>query len=170
MLEAQCYINKNIMGEHARFLSCLPRDKSDEVYPEIRDLPEFTHKVLGWEAEDLKQVPQRVALTGDMASLEVVLPQYHETLRPTHAVPVFRPKEDENPWMMLIQELATRDRSGRCGRSGQQPALERGAARQVRAATAGDTGSHRFAVERSAVAVGVFTARRKQRARDVQRR
>ena len=107
MLEAQCYINKNIMGEHARFLSCLPRDKSDEVYPEIRDLPEFTHKVLGWEAEDLKQVPQRVALTGDMASLEVVLPQYHETLRPTHAVPVFRPKEDENPWMMLIQELAT---------------------------------------------------------------
>ena len=26
MLEAQCYVNKNIMGEHSRFLSCLPRD------------------------------------------------------------------------------------------------------------------------------------------------
>ncbi len=26
MLEAQCYVNKNIMGEHARFLSCLPGD------------------------------------------------------------------------------------------------------------------------------------------------
>ena len=107
MLEGQCYVNKNIMGEHARFLSCLPRDKSNEVIPELRDLPEFTRKVLGWEAEDLKEVPQRVALTGDMASLEVVLPQYHETLRPTHAVPAFRPKEDENLWMMLIQELAT---------------------------------------------------------------
>ena len=107
MLEAQCYVNKNIMGQHARFLSCLPRDKSDEVTPEIRDLPEFTQKVLGWEADDLKEVPQRVALTGGMASLEVVLPQYHETLRPTHAVPVFRPEKDQNPWMMLIQELAT---------------------------------------------------------------
>ncbi|MDA1055113.1 MAG: hypothetical protein O3C40_32220 [Planctomycetota bacterium] len=117
MLEAQCYVNKNIMGEHARFLSCLPRDADDTSpkrqreestpIPEIRALPELTQKVLGWEAEDLKEVPQRVALTGDMASLEVVLPQYHETLRPTHAVPAFRPKEDENPWMMLIQELAT---------------------------------------------------------------
>ena len=36
MLEAQCYVNKNIMAEHARFLSCLPRD-NDQVIPEIRD-------------------------------------------------------------------------------------------------------------------------------------
>jgi len=107
MLEAQCQVNKNIMGEHARFLGCLPREDAGEIIPEIRDLSEFTRKVLEWEAEDFKEVPQRVALTGDMASLEVVLPQYHETLRPTHVVPAFRPKEDENPWMMLIQELAT---------------------------------------------------------------
>lgn len=107
MLEAQCYVNKNIMGEHARFLSCLPRDNSDAIIPEIRDLREFTEKVLGWEADDLQNIPPRGGLSGNMASLEVVLPQYHETLRPTHAVPVFKPKEDENPWMMLIQELAT---------------------------------------------------------------
>lgn len=107
MLEAQCYVNKNIMSQHARFLGCLSRDESDGIIPEIRDLSEFTQKVLGWEANDLKEVPQRVALTGNMASLEVVLPQYHETLRPTHAVPVFRPKEDEKPWMLLIQDLPT---------------------------------------------------------------
>lgn len=106
MLEAQCYVNKNIMGEHARFLSCLPRDKSDGLIPEIRDLPEFTQKVLGWEADDLQEVPQKVALTGEMASLEVVLPQYHETLRPSYAVPVFRPEEGQLPWVMLVQELA----------------------------------------------------------------
>jgi len=116
MLEAQCYVNKNIMGEHARFLSCLPRDENTSptrkreestLIPELRDLPEFTQKVLGWEAADLTGIPRRDALTGDMASLEVVLPQYHETLRPTHAVPVFRPEEGQNHWMMLIQELAT---------------------------------------------------------------
>ena len=105
MLEAQCYVNKNIVGEHARFLACLPRESSGEIVPELRDLAEFTQKVLGWEAEDLKTVPQNTALADEMASLEVVLPQYHETLRPTHTVPVFKPAEGQNPWMMLIQEL-----------------------------------------------------------------
>ncbi len=105
MLEAQCYINRNIMSEHARFLSCLLRDKFDEVIPQLRSLTEFIHNVLGWEADDLQAVPKKGALTGTMASLEVVLPQYHETLRPTHAVPVFNPTEGQPRWMMLVQEL-----------------------------------------------------------------
>ncbi len=104
MLEAQCYVGRNIMAEHARFLGCLPRDSSGEIIPEIHDLSAFAQKVLGWDAEDLKEVPQRTPLSSEMASLEVVLPQYHETLRPTQAVPVFRPAEGENPWLMLIQE------------------------------------------------------------------
>ena len=106
MLEAQCYVNKNIMAEHAQFLSCLPKGQGDERVPELRDLPEFTRKVLGWEAADLREVSARVPLPADMASLEVVLPQYNETLRPTNAVPVFKPAEGQAPWMMLIQELA----------------------------------------------------------------
>ena len=107
MLEAQCYVNKNIMAEHTQFLSCLPKGQGDERLPELRDLPEFTRKVLGWETEDLREVSARVPLPADMASLEVVLPQYNETLRPTHAVPVFKPTEGQTPWMMLIQELAS---------------------------------------------------------------
>ena len=104
MLEAQCYVGRNLMAEHARFLGCLPRDSSGEIIPEIHDLSAFTQKVLGWDAGDLMEVPQKSPLSSVMASLEVVLPQYHETLRPTHAVPVFRPAEGQNPWMMLIQE------------------------------------------------------------------
>lgn len=104
MLEAQCYVNKNIMAEHAQFLSCLPRE-DDQPVPEIRDLAEFTQKVLDWEAADLVDIPARGPLPGNMASLEVILPQYHETLRPTQAVPVFKPEEGQSPWMMLIQEL-----------------------------------------------------------------
>ncbi len=104
MLEAQCYVNKNIMSEHARFLECLVQDEAGTTIPEIRDLREFVQAVLGWEAEDLIDIPAREVLHGDMAKLEVVLPQYNETLRPTHAVPVFKPGEDQNPWMLLIQE------------------------------------------------------------------
>ena len=118
MLAAQCYVNKNIMGEHARFLSCLPRDKSDEVVPEIGDLPELTRKVLGWEEEDLVTIPQGVAMPEEYADLEVVLPQYHETLRPTHVVPRFQTADSQQTstdnqepatsnYVMLIQELAT---------------------------------------------------------------
>lgn len=107
MLEAQCYINKNIIGEHARFLECLPRGKNDEIIPEITDFAAFASKCLEWEAEDLKEIPQRVPLSEELSSLEVILPQYHETLRPTHAVPVFEPKEYESPWQMLIQQLPT---------------------------------------------------------------
>ncbi|KAA1258074.1 hypothetical protein LF1_05890 [Rubripirellula obstinata] len=107
MLEAQCYVNKNIMGEHARFLECLAQDDAGVTRPELRDLREFVQAVLGWEAEDLVDVPPRQVLGGDMGRLEVVLPQYNETLRPTHAVPVFRPEEDQNPWQLLIQELST---------------------------------------------------------------
>ncbi|TWT80494.1 hypothetical protein CA13_19130 [Planctomycetes bacterium CA13] len=107
MLEAQCYVNKNIMGQHARFLECLVQDDAGVIHPEVRDLREFVQAVLGWEVEDLVDVPARQVLSGDMAKLEVVLPQYNETLRPTHAVPVFKPEEGQNPWLLLIQELPT---------------------------------------------------------------
>jgi hypothetical protein len=115
MLEAQCYVNRNIMAEHAQFLSCLPKGQGDERIPELRDLPEFTRKVLGWEAEDLREVPARSPLTADMASLELVLPQYNETLRPTYAVPEFKKpsltsnnqQPTTNNYLMLIQELAS---------------------------------------------------------------
>lgn len=104
MLEAQCYVNKNIAADHSSFLTCL-HQANDEAQPELRELSEFTEKVLGWQATDLIEVPQQGALTGDLAPLEVILPQYHETLRPTHAVPVFKPTEGQNPWMVLVQDL-----------------------------------------------------------------
>jgi len=118
MLEAQCYVNKNIMGEHARFLSCLPRDKSNELIPEIRDLSAFIQKALGWEELDLIKIPKGVPMPAEHSDLEVVLPQYHETLRPTHVVPEFKTTNKQQSstdnkelatsnYLMLIQELAT---------------------------------------------------------------
>jgi len=103
MLSAGAHVNRNIVPDHQRFLSFLPRDKSDETIPEIRDLPGFAEKVLGWEASDLlgREGGEPVPV-----NLEVPLPNYQEVLRPSFAVREFKPKDADNPWLMLIQCLA----------------------------------------------------------------
>ena len=102
LLAAQAHVNRNIIPDHQRFLDCLPRDAHDELIPELRDFAEFTEQVLGWRAGDLELVP-----AGDAryASIEVPLPEYNETLRPTHVVRELEPKDPQHPWMMLIQLL-----------------------------------------------------------------
>ncbi len=104
LLAALAHINRNIIPDHQRFLDCLPRDAHDELIPELRDFPEFTEQVLGWRVGDLEVVPP-----GDAryASIEVPLPEYGETLRPTHVVRELEPKDPQHPWMMLIQLLPT---------------------------------------------------------------
>ena len=104
LLAAQAHINRNIIPDHQRFLDCLPRDAHDELIPELRDFTEFTQQVLGWRAGDLEVVPP-----GDAryASIEVPLPEFSETLRPTHVVRELEPKDPQHPWMMLIQLLPT---------------------------------------------------------------
>src|SRR2546422_10576792 len=86
LLAAQAYVNRNIVPDHQRFLSCLPRDKNDEIVSEIHDLAAFAQIVLGWEPGDLVRLPADSALPEEFSSLEIVLPEYHETLRPTHIV------------------------------------------------------------------------------------
>jgi hypothetical protein len=101
LLEAQAYVNRNIVPDHQRFLSCLPRDKNDDVVPEIRDLAVFTQTVLGWEPGDLRRLPPpgEGRLPDEFSALEVVLSEYHETLRPTHMV------SDGGRPMILVREL-----------------------------------------------------------------
>ena len=48
LLAAQAFVNRNIAPDQQRFLAFLPRDKNDEIIPEIRDFPAFAEKVLGW--------------------------------------------------------------------------------------------------------------------------
>ncbi len=98
LLQAQAHINKNIAPDHQRFLSYLPENSDD---PHIRDFAGFTRNVLGWEPEDL------VGTIGSTLpdTLEVALPEYNETLRPTYAVPEFDRDRRNERWMMLIDEL-----------------------------------------------------------------
>jgi hypothetical protein len=79
LLAAQAFVNRNIAPDQQRFLAFLPRDKNDEIIPEIRDFPAFTEKVLGWRANDLlgREGGEPVPV-----ALDVPLPNYQEVLRP----------------------------------------------------------------------------------------
>src|SRR5207247_9496897 len=107
LLAAQALVNRNIAPDHHRFLSCLRRDRNDEIVPEIADLAEFTQTVLGWGAADLTRITSATALPEEFAPLEVVLPEYHETLRPTYVVRELEQNNSRKPWHMLIQALPT---------------------------------------------------------------
>ena len=104
LLAAQAHINRNILPEHQKFLSCLPHDKFDQPIPELRDFAAFSRSVLGWRESDLESV---VPGGPRYVSLEVPLPEYHETLRPTYVIREYEPKDADRPWMMLIQVLPT---------------------------------------------------------------
>lgn len=98
LVTAGAVIESNNAAKHARFLEHLhdvPVGGSEPA-PAIRDLAAlFTDPALfNWKSTDL--VP---ASDPRAAALEVVLTDYHETLRPTYAVP------DGDNWLLLIQEL-----------------------------------------------------------------
>lgn len=66
----------------------------------IHDFPLFTEQVLGWLPEDLVGAPGQEEIP---VALEVALPDYGETLRPTYAVR----DPDSDRWLMLVQVVST---------------------------------------------------------------
>src|SRR5438309_4280085 len=102
LLSARAYINRNFAPDHRRFLEALPADKDGEPIPEIRDFPSFSKSVFGWTADDLYGSPGAPDLP---ASLEVALPEYNETLRPTFALRDYEPADPAHEFLILIQEF-----------------------------------------------------------------
>src|SRR5262249_27207177 len=101
---AAAHPNKNIVPDHRRFLECVREIKraDGQTVPAIGDFPAFAQQVFGWKAEDLVGGPGAAV---QPETLEVTLPDYNETLRPTYALKEFEPKPGACPWIMLIQEL-----------------------------------------------------------------
>ena len=105
LLAAQAHVNRNIAPDHQRFLACLPSDKHDEIIPEIPTLPISLNMCsAGMRATSWRYLKSET-LPVELTSLEIALPEYHETLRPTHVVREFEPKDPTRPWMMLVQSL-----------------------------------------------------------------
>ena len=101
---AGAYPNKNIIPDHARFLDLVEQvtvEGKDDPQRAILEFPRFATQILGWEPADLLGSPD-----GDPVpeTLEVALPEYNETLRPSYAVPEFDKTPDgDRKWLMLIQ-------------------------------------------------------------------
>ena len=90
LAQAQAHINRNVVPQHQRFLACLPVDDNEQLIPQINDFPGFVRSVLDWQDSDLIPFEQAAEQGIDATGLEVVLPEYNETLRPTWIVPEFQ--------------------------------------------------------------------------------
>lgn len=104
LLAAQAHVTRNIGAEHQQYLASLTEDKEGRL--SVSELSKFAETVLGWDATDLVDFSQ---LPGVPPDLEVALPEYGETLAPTHAVKQFVPAAagDGQPpaWQILIQSI-----------------------------------------------------------------
>ncbi|MDB5310766.1 MAG: type restriction-modification system methyltransferase subunit [Gemmataceae bacterium] len=100
LVQSQAILNSSIAVEHARFLEHLKELPvgGDATAPAVTDLSALLTDpgLFGWQPGDLVPVTDPKA-----TALEVVLPEYHETLRPTYAVP----DQGGNGWLLLIQVL-----------------------------------------------------------------
>ncbi|MFI5460730.1 MAG: Eco57I restriction-modification methylase domain-containing protein, partial [Isosphaerales bacterium] len=101
---AGAYPNKNIIPDHARFLECVEEIALEgESEPAIVQFARFATCVLGWEPADLIGTHESGSLP---ESLEVTLPEYNETLRPTYAVREFSNTTGVDPkWLLLVQKV-----------------------------------------------------------------
>ncbi len=76
LVKAQAVLGRNVVDLQQTLLAIVRRPPGD-ADPYLDDFPTFADRLLGWAPEDL------VAPSDD---LEVALPDYGDTLRPTHAV------------------------------------------------------------------------------------
>ncbi len=102
MLDANVRVNQNIAPDHRRFLEALPADIQGEPIPEYADFPRFAQIVLGWPASDLYGAPGATPLP---ENLEVSLPDYNETLRPSYALREYEPAPGTREWILLVKVI-----------------------------------------------------------------
>lgn len=107
LVRAQAYPNQNVVPLHRRFLEQVVErpdaDGADKVKV-LEDLAGLLTQVLGWRGTDLCGHEGGDPLPD---TLEVVLTEYQETLRPTYAVREPAPEADGTPWLLLLEVLPT---------------------------------------------------------------
>ncbi|MDH6089324.1 Eco57I restriction-modification methylase domain-containing protein [Umezakia ovalisporum] len=91
--ESQVVINRNPVELQQKLAAIVYRNSSNQQDNScyIKDFRTFALNILDWQPQDLVESP---------TELTVSLPDYHEILTPTYAVP-----KENGQWMMLVQEL-----------------------------------------------------------------
>ena len=104
LVKAQAVPSQNVAELQQQLVSVVdnPPESAlgDDDEPAVRDLPALFRTVLGWSVEDIAGEPSSPPISD---RLELVLPDYNETLRPTYAV--VDSMGDGEP-LMLVQVLS----------------------------------------------------------------
>ena len=126
LAKAGAILNRQDMEGQRQLLGCIrERELNPARGPEpcLPDFREFAGTVLGWGLS-----PKGYAGTDESpipAELEVLLPDYGETLRPDFAVRERNPRDGELPWQLLVQVLDSgQDFDAPAGGGGAGPRLE----------------------------------------------
>jgi hypothetical protein len=99
---AEAFVDEHAAAEHQKFLAHVTDGLAvgREPAPAVLDLPALLCEVFGWQAGDL--VPADDPRARD---LTVALTEYHDTLRPTFAVPAPGAADGSPAWLLLIETL-----------------------------------------------------------------
>jgi hypothetical protein len=102
LLEAQAYLNRNILPEHRRFLEWVREVPLPDgtTAAAVTDWPGLLVDVFGWSPGDLLGAPGAEPVP---ETLTVALPEYNDRLQPTYAVREFNPPPGGDEWLLLMQ-------------------------------------------------------------------
>lgn len=104
LVDLQVILPRDVREEQQRFLECVTEQRigDGDPVPVIADLPAFLTGFLDWPATLLHGLDPVRPLPD---SLTVPLREFGETLAPTAALADAKPKDPEQPWLLLIQSL-----------------------------------------------------------------
>ncbi len=106
LAKADAILNRHDAEGQDRLRACVQErafEPGPAPQPYLPDFRAFARLVLGWNFS-----PKGYAGTDENpipSKLEVALPDYAETLRPTYAVRELNPGEGQSPWQLLVQVL-----------------------------------------------------------------
>ncbi len=102
LVAAGCVPDRNVSARQETLRGLLTGDP-----PRLLDFPSFTREFLGWQDSDLAGAPGGPPLP---ESLSVALPNEHDTLRPTYAVP---DPDAAGRFLLLVSVVRARQRPRR---------------------------------------------------------
>lgn len=104
LVDAQVLLDRNTLPLQERFLPFVKdveRD-GDDPLTVVADFATFAREFLDWPDDSLYGLSDDRPLP---ETLTIPLPEFGETLAPSFAFREPRPKDPENPWLLLVKEL-----------------------------------------------------------------
>jgi Eco57I restriction-modification methylase/MmeI, target recognition domain len=103
LVDAQVLLDRNTLPLQERFLPFVEEvERDDDTILAVTDFARFLREFLEWPDELLFGLDDHQPLP---ESLSIPLPEFNETLAPSFAFKATKPKDLDNPWLMLVQSL-----------------------------------------------------------------